>query len=81
MQENKTNIGFLILESCRSERAERPPTWQPKYHRTCRSERSDLRHDNLIIIRHIGGRYTRSDLQDSLFTITDVIKNAQKPEN
>ena len=40
-----------------------------------RSERSDLRLGNLSTIRHVGGRYTRSDLQDSLFTITDVIKN------
>ena len=27
-----------------------------------RSERSDLRHGNLNEIRHIGGRYTRSDM-------------------
>ena len=40
-----------------------------------RSERSDLRHGNLSTIRHVGGRSARSDLQDSLFTITDVIKN------
>ena len=37
-----------------------------------RSERSDLRHGNLNIIGHVGGRYARFDLQYSLFTITDV---------
>ena len=41
-----------------------------------RSERSDLRPSNLNFIGHVGGRYARSDLQYSLFTITDVIKNA-----
>ena len=40
-----------------------------------RSERSDLRHGNLNIICHVGGRSARSDLQYSLFTITDVTKN------
>ena len=40
-----------------------------------RSERSDLRHGNLNTIGHVGGRYARSDLQYSLFIITDVIKN------
>ena len=40
-----------------------------------RSERSDHRQGNLNIIGPVGGRYPRSDLQYSLFTITDVIKN------
>ena len=41
-----------------------------------RSEGCDLRHVSLYFIGHVGGRYARSDLQYSLFTITDVIKNA-----
>ena len=40
-----------------------------------RSEGSDLRPGNLNTIGHVGGRSARSDLQDSLFIITDVIKN------
>ena len=33
-----------------------------------------LRPGNLNVLGHVGGRYARSDLQDSIFTITDVIK-------
>ena len=46
-----------------------------------RSEGSDLRHGNLNTIGHVGGRYPRSDLQYSLFTITDVTKNTKKPKH
>ena len=38
-----------------------------------RSERSDLRHGNLNVLGHVGGRYARSDLQYSSFIITVVI--------
>ena len=41
-----------------------------------RSEGSDLRHVNLKVIGHVGGRYPRSDLQCPLFALTNVIKNA-----
>ena len=43
-----------------------------------RSERSDLRHGTQNEIRLVGGRYPRSDLQYSLFTITDVKKKCLK---
>ena len=39
-----------------------------------RSEHSDLRHGTLNVIGHVGGRSARSDLQYSLFSITDVKK-------
>ena len=41
-----------------------------------RSERSDLRHGNQNVLGHVVCRSTRSDLQYSLITITDVIINA-----
>ena len=39
-------------------------------------ERSEIRHENLSVIGEVGGRSARSDLRYSLFTITEVIKNA-----
>ena len=38
-----------------------------------RSERSDLRHGNLNIIGHVGGRYARSDLQYYVYTVIGSI--------
>ena len=55
--------GYLVLEFswtrfnyeyCRSERAEQPPTCEPK----CpRAYRRSLRHVNLNVLGHVGSRY------------------------